>query len=96
MNRDDLEFILYILLGGLTGIAGIIASLFIAYIANYKKYWRIFIGFLAGYLTYAIFIRPGLTFTGNLVFGFIQGIIAFGIAYIIHEDKLKNGQENKK
>jgi hypothetical protein len=95
MDKEDidknLEFVLYILLGTLTGYAGLIAALFIAYIANYKKYWRIFIGFLIGYLIYAIFIGPNLTYVGILIFGFIIGIIAFGMAYIIHEDRSRSG-----
>jgi uncharacterized membrane protein len=42
MDKEDidknLEFVLYILLGALTGFVGLIAALFIAYITNYKKY----------------------------------------------------------
>jgi lipopolysaccharide export LptBFGC system permease protein LptF len=95
MDKEDidknLEYALYVLLGALTGFVGLIAALFIAYIANYKKYWRMIIGFLIGYLIYAIFIGPGLTFTGSLVYGFIIGVIAIGMAYIIKEDRSKNG-----
>ena len=40
MNKKDLEDILYFLLGTLTGFTGLVAALFIAYIANYKKYGR--------------------------------------------------------
>ncbi len=46
MDKKDLEFVLYILLGTLTGLIGLTAALFITYIANYKKYWRIIVGFL--------------------------------------------------
>ncbi len=52
MDKKDLEFILYILLGTLTGPIGLVAALFIAYIANYKKYGRIIAGFLIGWLIY--------------------------------------------
>ncbi len=38
MDKKDLEFVLYILLGTLTGLIGLTAALFITYIANYKKY----------------------------------------------------------
>ncbi len=48
-------------------------------------------GFLIGWLIYVIFIGPYLTFTGKLVYSFIIGIIAVGMAYIIKEDRLKNG-----
>ncbi len=91
MDRKDLEFILYISLGTLTGLIGLTAALFIAYIANYKKYGRIIAGFLIGWLIYAIFIGPNLTSIGNLVYSFIVGIIAVGMAYIIKKDRLKNG-----
>ena len=40
MDKKDLEDVLYFLLGILTGLSGLIAALFIAYIANYKKYGR--------------------------------------------------------
>jgi len=86
MNKEDLEFILYILLGILTGLVGLVAALFITYIVNYKKYWRIIIGFIIGTLI-AIFIGPNLTYIGNLVYSFIVGIIAIVIAYIIHKDR---------
>jgi len=89
MNKEDLEFILYIILGTLTGITGMVAALFIAYIANYKKYWRIIIGFIIGTLI-AIFIGPNLTYIENLVYSFIVGIVAIVIAYIIKRDRLKN------
>jgi len=95
MAKEDidknLEFVLYILLGTLTGFIGLVAALFIAYIANYKKYWRIIIGFLIGSLIYGFFIGPNLTSIGDLVYSFIVGIIAVGMAYIIKEDRLKNG-----
>ena len=90
MNKEDFEFTLYILLGGLTGFIGLIAVLFIAYIANYKKYWRIIIGFLIGDLIYAIFISPNLTFTGILMYDFIIGVIAIVTAYIIHENRSRS------
>ncbi len=83
MDKKDLEFILYILLGTLTGLIGLVAALFIAYIANYKKYGRIIAGFLIGWLIYVIFIGPNLTSIGNLVYSFIIGIIAVGMAYSI-------------
>jgi hypothetical protein len=95
MDKEDidknLEFILYILLGSLTGFIGLIAALFIAYIANYGKYGKMIIGFLIGSLIYAIFIGPNLTDTGVLVYSFIVGIIAVGMAYTIKEDRSKNG-----
>ena len=91
MNKKDLEDILYFLLGTLTGLSGLIAAIFIAYIANYKKYGRMIIGFLIGWIIYAIFIAPNLTFTGILIYSFIIYTIAFGIAYIIKEDRSKNG-----
>jgi hypothetical protein len=91
MDKKDLEDVLYVLLGILTGLSGLIAALFIAYIADYKKYWRMIIGFLIGWVVYAIFIAPNLTFTGSLVYSFIMYTITFIIAYIIKEDKLKNG-----
>ncbi len=91
MDKKDLEFVLYILLGTLTGLIGLVAALFITYIANYKKYGRIIVGFFIGWLIYAIFIRPYLTSIGNLVYSFIIGIIAVGMAYIIKKDRLKNG-----
>jgi Na+-transporting NADH:ubiquinone oxidoreductase subunit NqrB len=90
MDKKDLEDVLYFLLGALTGFAGLIAALFIAYLANYKKYWRMIIGFLIGYLTYIIFIGPNLTFTGVLVYGFIVGVIAVGIAYMIKKDRSRS------
>jgi len=67
MAKIDLEFILFMSLGTLTGYVGLTAALFIAYIANYKRYWKMIIGFLIGWLIYTIFIGPGLTYTGNLV-----------------------------
>jgi len=91
MNKKDLEDVLYFLLGILTGLSGLIAALFIAYIANYKKYGRMIIGFLIGWIIYAIFIAPNLIFTGILIYSFIIYTIAFGIAYIIKEDRSKNG-----
>ena len=91
MDRKDLEAALYFLLGTLTGFTGLVAALFIAYIANYKGYWRIFIGFLIGALIYGFIIGPNLTSIGDLVYSFIVGVIAFGIAYIIKEDRLKDG-----
>jgi glucan phosphoethanolaminetransferase (alkaline phosphatase superfamily) len=94
MAKIDLEFILFMSLGTLTGYVGLTAALFIAYIANYKKYWKMIVGFLIGWLIYAIFIGPGLTYTGNLVYAFIIGIIAIGMAYTIKEDKLKNNPKN--
>ena len=91
MNKKDLEDVLYFLLGTLTGLSGLIAALFIAYIANYKKYGRMIIGFLIGWVVYAIFIAPNLTFIGSLVYSFIIGTIVIVTAYIIKEDKSKNG-----
>jgi uncharacterized membrane protein len=90
MNKKDLEYSLYILLGSLTGFVGLVAALFIAYIANYKKYGRMIIGFLIGYIIYAIFIAPNLTFIGSLVYSFIIGTIAIVTAYIIKDDRSKN------
>ena len=91
MNKKDLEDVLYFLLGTLTGLSGLVAALFIAYIANYKKYWRIIIGFIIGWIIYAMFIAPNLTFTGSLVYSFIISIITIVIAYIIKENRSKNG-----
>jgi len=91
MAKIDLEFILFMSLGTLTGYVGLTAALFIAYIANYKRYWRMIIGFLIGWIIYAIFVVPNLTFTGILIYSFIIYTIAFGIAYIIKEDRSKNG-----
>jgi hypothetical protein len=91
MNKKDLEDVLYFLLGTLTGLSGLIAALFIAYITNYKKYWRMIIGFLIGWLVYAIFVAPNLTFTGSLVYSFITYTITFVIAYAIKKDKSKDG-----
>ncbi len=90
MDKKDLEFILYISLGTLTGLNGLVAALFITYKANYKKYGKMIAGFLIGWLIYAIFIGPYLTFIGNLVYIFIVDIIAVGMAYIIKKDRLKN------
>ena len=89
MNKKDLKDILYFLLGTLTGFSGLVAALFIAYIANYKEYWRMIIGFLIGWIIYAIFIAPNLTFIGILVYSFIIGTIAIVTAYIIRKDKSK-------
>jgi len=89
-----LEFILYFLLGTLTSYVGLIAALFIAYISNYKKYGRIIIGFLIGSLIYGFFIGPNLTSIGDLVYSFIVGIIAVGIAYMIREDRSKDNPTN--
>ncbi len=61
MDKKDLEFVLYILLGTLTGLTGLVAALFITYIANYKKYGKMIAGFLIGWLIYVIFIGPYLT-----------------------------------
>ena len=91
MNKKDLEDILYFLLGTLTGFIGLVAALFIAYLANYKKYWRIIIGFIIGALIYGFIIGPNLTSTGSLVYSFIVGVIAVGMAYIIKEDKSNDG-----
>ncbi len=85
------NFVLYILLGTLTGLTGLVAALFITYIANYKKYGKMIAGFLIGWLIYVIFIGPYLTSIGNLVYNFIVGIIAVGMAYIIKKNRLKNG-----
>ena len=91
MNKKDLEDILYFLLGTLTGLSGLVAALFIAYIVNYKRYGRIIISFIIGWIIYAIFIAPNLTFTGILVYNFIIDIIAIVIAYMIKENRSKNG-----
>jgi len=91
MDKKDLEDVLYFLLGTLTGLSGLIAAIFIAYIANYKKYGRMIIGFFIGWIIYAIFISPNLTFTGILIYSFIIYTIAFVTAYIIKEDRSKNG-----
>ena len=90
MNKKDLEDVLYFLLGTLTGFIGLTAALFIAYLANYKGYWRMIISFIIGALIYGFIIGPNLTSIGDLVYSFIVGIIAVGIAYIIKEDKSKN------
>ena len=90
MNKKDLEDFLYFLLGTLTGLSGLIVALFIAYITNYKKYGRMIISFLIGWLIYAIFIAPNLTFTGILVYNFITDITAIVTAYIIKGDRSKN------
>jgi uncharacterized membrane protein len=93
MDKEDidknLEFVLYILLGTLAGIVGLVASLFVAYIANYRKLWRIIIGFLIGYIIY-LFTLSNLTSTEALVYSFIMGAIAFVMAYIIHKDRSNN------
>jgi len=89
MDKKDLEDILYFLLGTLTGFIGLVAALFIAYLANYKKYWRIIIDFTIGALIYGFIIGPNLTSTEDLVYSFIIGIIAFGMAYIIKENRVK-------
>ena len=91
MNKKDLEDVLYFLLGTLTGLSGLVAALFIAYLANYKKYWRMIIGFIIGWVIYAIFVEPNLTYTGILVYSFIIYTIAFVIAYEIKKDRSKNG-----
>ena len=91
MDEKDLEDILYFLLGTLTGFIGLVAALFIAYLANYKGYWRMIISFVIGALIYGFIIGPNLTSIGDLVYSFIVGIIAVGMAYIIKEDKPKNG-----
>jgi TctA family transporter len=90
MNKKDLKDVLYFLLGTLTGFSGLVAALFIAYLANYKEYWRMIIGFLIGWIVYVIFIAPNLTNIGILVYSFIIGIIAIVIAYIIKEDRSKS------
>ena len=83
----NLEFILYILLGTLTGLSGLVAALFIAYMLNYKKYWGINIGFLIGWAIYYLFIGPFITFIENLIYTIIIGIIALWIASKIKKDK---------
>ena len=90
MNKKELEYTLYVLLGILTGLSGLIAAIFIAYLANYKKYWRMIIGFLIGWIIYIIFVAPNLTFTGILVYSFIIGTIAIVTAYVIKKDRSKN------
>ena len=87
MAKENLEFVLYILLGTLTGISGLVAALFIAYMVNYKRLWRIFIGFLIGILIYTILIGPNITYTKNIVYTIIMGIIALILVYIIHKDR---------
>jgi len=89
-----LEFILHFLLGTLTGYVGLTAALYIAYIANYKKYWRMIIGFLIGWIIYTIFIGPNLTYTDVLVYFFVVIVIAGGIAYMIHEDRSLEDKKN--
>jgi high-affinity Fe2+/Pb2+ permease len=89
-----LEFILYFLLGTLTGYVGLTAALFIAYIANYKKYWSMIAGFLIGWVIYVISIGPNLTHTGVLVYFFVVIVIAGGIAYMLHEDKNLEDKKN--
>jgi len=90
MNKEDLEYSLYILLGSLTGLSGLIVALFIAYIANYKRYGRIIINFIIGWLIYVIIVGPNLTYTGVLGYDLIIGTIAIVTAYIIKKDRLKN------
>jgi len=90
MDKKDLEDILYFLLGTLTGFIGLVAALFIAYLANYKRYWRMIISFAIGALIYGFIIGPNLTSIGDLVYSFIVGVIAVGMAYIIKEDRPKN------
>ena len=91
MNKKDLEDVFYFLLGTLTGLSGLIAAIFMAYITNYKECWRMIIGFLIGWIIYAIFVAPNLTNIGILIYSFIIGIIVIIIAYIIKKNKLKNG-----
>ena len=96
MNKGDLEYSLYILLGSLTGLIGLVAALFIAYIANYKKYGQIIISFIIGWLIYVIIVGPNLTYTGVLLYDLIVGIIAIVTAYVIKKDRSKVNKETFK
>jgi len=86
MNKKDLEYILFILLSSLTGIAGLVAMLFMAYILNYKKYWKIIISFIIGWSINVILIS-NLTYIEILIYDFIAGTISIILAYIIHKDR---------
>ena len=89
MNKKDLEFILYILLGTILGLTGLVAALFMSYIANYGKYWRIFFGFLIGSIL-AVLIGLNLSLTELLIYYAIVDVLIFIIGYKIYKDRLKN------
>jgi ABC-type multidrug transport system fused ATPase/permease subunit len=96
MNKEDidknLEFVLYILLGFLGGLLSLIVVGLTAYAIGYKKLGRLIIGFIIGAFTYGIlktFVLYNLPFRTFVGLVFIVGIIAFVMAYIIHEDRLK-------
>ena len=97
MDKEDidknLEFVLYILLGFLGGFISLIIVGIMAYAIGYKRLGRLIVGFIIGALTYGIlktYILPDLPLSEFIGLIFIVGIIAFGIAYIIHEDRVKN------
>ena len=98
MDREDidknLELALYILLGFFGGLISLVAVGLTAYAIGHKRLSRLIAGFIIGAFIYGIlktFILYNISFIANLVLAFIIGVIALGMAYIIHEDRLKSG-----
>ena len=97
MDKEDidknLEFIFYILLGILGGLASIIVAGLIAYAIGYKRLKRLIGGLIIGRLIYSAIYASVLYNSSPIVYielSLIVGIIAFGIAYKIHKDRSKN------
>jgi uncharacterized membrane protein len=98
MDKEDidknLEFVFYILLGILGGLASLIVAGLIAYAIGYKRLGRLLAGLITGRLIYTIlytfilYTLPSITF---ITLMFIIGIIAFGMAYKIHKDRSRSG-----
>jgi len=98
MDREDidknLEFIIYILLGFFGGLISLVAVGLTAYAIGYKRLKRLLIGFFIGALIYSILnitVLYSLSFIASFVLAFILVVIALTIAYIIHEDRSRNG-----
>jgi len=97
MNKEDidknLEYFLYVLLGILGGLASIIVAGIIAYAIGYKRLKRLIGGLIIGRLIYGAIYASVLYNSPSIVYlelSFAVGIIAFGAAYKIHKDRLKD------
>ena len=97
MDRIDknLEFIMYILLGIMGGLATLIVIGIFAYAINYRRLIRLIIGLIIGRIinsvSYAFaFVNSSLEIYD--IFIIIISIMAIGMAYKIHKDRSKYEQ----
>jgi len=101
MDKEDidknLEFVFYILLGILGGLASIIVAVIIAYAIGYKRLKILIGGLIIGRLIYGAIYASVLYNLSPIVYlelSSIVGIIALGMAYKIHKDRSKDNPTN--